>query len=175
MNIQANLTIEQSWVDIVLQRAETFSNNTAFHFLPDGKPQASSVQISFASLVRRAKAIGCALVEQGATGSRIPVIADIISNIIGNERVVRHHDIFLQHKRKWKTLIPELIITFGKSLVSKNLKIFLRKSGSEHWHISQTQAFQDPFQSLTRSICCEPVRFLTELNRTKPKNREFLI
>ena len=74
MNIRGSSSIERSWVDVVLNRAETYGNKTAFDFLRDGKPGASSVQTSYASLVSRAKAIGCALVEQGVAGSRIPVI-----------------------------------------------------------------------------------------------------
>ncbi|HEX8549549.1 MAG TPA: 2-succinyl-5-enolpyruvyl-6-hydroxy-3-cyclohexene-1-carboxylic-acid synthase, partial [Cytophagaceae bacterium] len=47
-------------------------------------------------------------------------------------------------------LQPDLLITFGLSVISKNLKLFLRKHRAmQHWHILEAGPAADPFQSLT--------------------------
>jgi 2-succinyl-5-enolpyruvyl-6-hydroxy-3-cyclohexene-1-carboxylate synthase len=93
----------------------------------------------------------------------IPVAGDIISNIHGSENVLLHTDLFLgQASDKLKaSLRPDLLITFGKSLISKNLKIFLRKyHPAEHWHIQMGGVAADTFKNVTRVFHCEPTDFL---------------
>ncbi|HWZ21172.1 MAG TPA: 2-succinyl-5-enolpyruvyl-6-hydroxy-3-cyclohexene-1-carboxylic-acid synthase [Cytophagaceae bacterium] len=98
----------------------------------------------------------------------IPVVTDIISNhaFSGN---IKNHDLFLTSKNESEqALKPELLITFGNSIISKSLKLFLRKNTpSAHWHIQESGAVADTFQSLTKHISVEPLYFFKELIKGK--------
>ncbi len=84
--------------------------------------------------------------------SLIPVVCDAQSNYSHLENVITHHDLFLSGQLS-EELRPELVISFGKSIISKNLKVFLRNVlGLEHWHITETDFTPDTFQSLTKVI-----------------------
>jgi 2-succinyl-5-enolpyruvyl-6-hydroxy-3-cyclohexene-1-carboxylate synthase len=88
------------------------------------------------------------------------VIGDTISNL-GIESISKH-DIFL--KTENENLRPELLITFGKSFISKGLKTFLRKNKAiEHWHLQLGEHLIDTFQSLTKIILITPLTFFTKL------------
>ncbi len=95
----------------------------------------------------------------------IPVIVDVISN--GNAtNFVDKQDIILSSKNseELERLRPELLITFGNSFISKNLKLFLRKfSPNFHWHLQFGDIIHDPFQSVTRIIQVEPEPFFKQL------------
>lgn len=87
-------------------------------------------------------------------------IGDVISNM-GFESIAKH-DIFLQPEIQ--NLKPELLITFGKSFISKGLKTFLRNNKAiEHWHLQLGEHLIDTFQSLTKIILVEPVDFFTKI------------
>lgn len=70
---------------------------------------------------------------------------------------------------------PDLLITFGGSLVSKPLKQFLRKNKpANHWHISATSQHADTYQSLTLVIGSTPEILLGQLlPNLKPKEKAF--
>lgn len=71
---------------------------------------------------------------------------------------------------------PDLLITFGGSFVSKQLKQFLRKNKpAAHWHISTENQHADTYQSLTRVIDLKPeILFEQLLPHLKPKGKAFL-
>lgn len=97
---------------------------------------------------------------------RWPIVGDILSNLHGVQGFIRRSDAFLgQMPEKLKqSLKPDLLITFGQSLVAKNLKLFLRKyKPREHWHIQPAGDAADTFQSLTRLIPVDPSYFFSEL------------
>jgi 2-succinyl-5-enolpyruvyl-6-hydroxy-3-cyclohexene-1-carboxylate synthase len=94
-----------------------------------------------------------------------PVVGDIISNIPGKE-LVAHSDLFLGQASEGlkKTLQPDLLITFGKSLISKNLKAFLRKhSPKKHWHIQPAGTAADTFRNVTNVFYTTPENFFSFL------------
>lgn len=96
-----------------------------------------------------------------------PVISDIISNQQGLSNTIVHQDAFLAPglDEYNQSLRPDLLITFGKSNISKNLKRFIRKHPpAKHWHIQPHQRYQDTFQSLTRLIEIHPGDFFGNLN-----------
>lgn len=84
----------------------------------------------------------------------IPVIGDSITNLSGSENFISHHDIFLPVDTEIsKKLAPDLLITYGLSLISKELKGFLRKNpGMVHWHVGEDTIWTDPLKSVTRQI-----------------------
>ncbi len=90
------------------------------------------------------------------------VVADVISNITG-DIIIRHQDHFLANldDKLAEDLKPDLLITLGKSVISKNLKLFLRKNlPKAHWHVEQTDGTPDTYQSLTHLLPCSPKGFL---------------
>lgn len=97
---------------------------------------------------------------------RIPVIADIISNLHEIENGISHTDLFLGQapQRLKESLKPDLLITYGNSLISKNLKIFLRKyPAKRHWHIQAAGPVADTFKTLTDVFSTTPEVFLDYL------------
>ncbi|HEY9049811.1 MAG TPA: 2-succinyl-5-enolpyruvyl-6-hydroxy-3-cyclohexene-1-carboxylic-acid synthase [Ohtaekwangia sp.] len=105
----------------------------------------------------------------------IPVVGDVITNLHGIEKLVRHADLFLGQASNdiKKTLRPDLLITFGKSVISKNLKLFLRKHAPKvHWHIQPSGQVADPFQSITQVFNTTPADFFHFLS-TLPTTESF--
>jgi 2-succinyl-5-enolpyruvyl-6-hydroxy-3-cyclohexene-1-carboxylate synthase len=110
-----------------------------------------------------------------ANHHNVPVVGDIISNLHGAEKVVRRADVFLGQAPEGikKTLQPDLLITFGKSVISKNLKLLLRKRPPKaHWHIQAAGIPADTFQSITRVFEADPVSFFEFLS-SMPRTGEF--
>ncbi len=111
--------------------------------------------------------------DKFSTNNPVPIVADVISNLHGNTRFICHADTFLGQASDdvKKSLRPDLLITFGKSVISKQLKLFLRKySPKAHWHIQPAGSVADTFQHLTRIIRTTPVEFfnsITSVERTE--------
>lgn len=96
----------------------------------------------------------------------IPVVADVISNCQSMDNAIIHQDAFLgiEQQSLLSALTPDLLITFGKSVISKQLKLFLRKyPAREHWHIQPHGKVADTFQSLTNIYNITPAAFLRDL------------
>ena len=99
--------------------------------------------------------------------SGIAVASDIISNLHEANGVIQHADLFLGQapQGRKEELQPDLLITFGQSLVSKNLKIFLRKyPARQHWHVQAAGPVADTFSNLTAIIRTPPDTFLDFLS-----------
>lgn len=98
------------------------------------------------------------------------LVGDVISNLHAIPNTVRYADIFLSAcgESIKKSLQPDLVITFGKSVISKNLKQFLRSHAPvQHWHIQQGGITADTFQSLTQVIHGDPQTVFESLSDTK--------
>lgn len=94
---------------------------------------------------------------------QVPVVHDIISNVHGSGNTIAHSDLFLgQASDTLRAMLrPDLLITFGDSLVSKNLKQFLRKyQPRKHWHIQPAGPVADTFQHLTDVYRTTPEHFV---------------
>ncbi len=106
------------------------------------------------------------VVERFSKAHHVAVIGDVISNFHSMASAIRFADSILGHGSNSvkESLKPDLLITFGKSVISKNLKLFLRKyKPTEHWHIQPLGAVPDTFQSLTRIIPTNPKTFFESL------------
>ncbi|MGI4762422.1 MAG: 2-succinyl-5-enolpyruvyl-6-hydroxy-3-cyclohexene-1-carboxylic-acid synthase [Janthinobacterium lividum] len=106
---------------------------------------------------------------------QVAVVGDSIANL-GNVPAVRHHDVFLAglSPAQKASLKPDLLITFGQSLISKSLKLFLREAApAQHWHLQAAGEVADTFRSLTRIIRVQPAVFFQQLtvSETKDYNR----
>jgi 2-succinyl-5-enolpyruvyl-6-hydroxy-3-cyclohexene-1-carboxylate synthase len=114
-------------------------------------------------------------IDQLSQQLNIPVFADIISNGHELKNAIQLLDSICMKmlKETKKEEIPDLIISFGKSIISKNFKLFLRKNVIVQWHIREHHAFiADPFQALTKQIEAKPTAFLEVINNSS--SREFL-
>jgi 2-succinyl-5-enolpyruvyl-6-hydroxy-3-cyclohexene-1-carboxylate synthase len=103
-----------------------------------------------------------AAVHAFASAYKAPVVGEVISNMHPLPSRVAHSDIILGSTNEvLESLRPDLLITFGKSLLSRNLKQFARKfKPAEHWHIEEgLDQLRDPLQSITRTITASPEDF----------------
>jgi 2-succinyl-5-enolpyruvyl-6-hydroxy-3-cyclohexene-1-carboxylate synthase len=97
---------------------------------------------------------------------RVPVVGDVISNVHGVRATVRHADLFLgtAPQAVKKSLRPDLLISFGGSVVSKNLKLFLREFPPvAHWHVVDNGTTADNFQHLTHVFHARPIDLINYL------------
>lgn len=102
----------------------------------------------------------------------------IINDIIGNQHringAIMHHDAFLNPSNpSIQGLKPDLVISIGKSLISKNLKLFLRNNPPKHhWHIHESTRLNDSLQNLTHQINCSAPSFFEQFNEGEFKKVE---
>ena len=94
--------------------------------------------------------------------NKIPVISDVIGNVHNAEHLIVHQDLILNHDGNG--FEPDLLITTGFSVLSKNLKNILRKTNTlEHWHVDVNGDFVDTFGKLGKCIESDPVHFFENL------------
>ena len=101
---------------------------------------------------------------------KTPVISEVISNLPTNECSITAHDKFIDLAKK--DFQPDLLISFGLSVLSKPLKSYLKKHKPEaHWHIQKSgNIAPDTFQSLTDVINCCPEDFFKHLRPGQTSN-----
>src|SRR6267142_4467331 len=115
-------------------------------------------------------------VERFIKQQRVAFIGDVISNFHRLPATVRYADSFLAQGTDGlrKSLQPELLITLGKSVISKNVKLFLRKfKPREHWHIQEAGPVADTFQSVTKIIPSTPAGFFDSFLSAPKKSTPF--
>lgn len=98
--------------------------------------------------------------------NQMPLVADLIGNMHQAENAIDAHDLFLMttDEQLKQQLQPDLLVTVGNSVLSKNLKSFLRKyKPKQHWHVQKAGKVADSFGTLTRIIRAEPAEFFTKL------------
>ena len=96
----------------------------------------------------------------------VVVIGDITANLHQSGSRVDHADMLLGTKSAatLAALRPELIVSFGGPVVSKYLKLFLRKNPPQaHWYIQPAGQVIDTFQALTQVITVNPLYFFGTL------------
>ena len=90
-----------------------------------------------------------------ASSKHVPLLGDVLTNLhpITNNLSLVDMALGVQPEKFKETLRPDLLITFGKSIISKNIKLFLRKyKPKAHWHIQENGYVPDTYQSLTRIV-----------------------
>lgn len=103
-----------------------------------------------------------------------PVLADITSNL--SSSALPGWDMALHSDADASSLKPDLLISFGLSIVSKALKSFLKKHTPEvHWHIQEAGFTGDPFDSEPKTNEISPELFFeTMTDITGIDNPEYL-
>ncbi|WP_439489057.1 2-succinyl-5-enolpyruvyl-6-hydroxy-3-cyclohexene-1-carboxylic-acid synthase [Algoriphagus sp.] len=99
------------------------------------------------------------LLHQLSKNQNAVIVSDTLSNM-QSDYTITLHDHWLGHPEISEALKPDLIISFGKSIISKSLKLSLRKSQASHWHIQEDGNAKDTYQRLTRNIASSPAYFL---------------
>ncbi len=113
------------------------------------------------------------ILDAFSKNTNTPVLADIIANHNEVEEAIVHQDIFLNGSldEQNKALAPDLLITIGKSFISKNLKRFFRKHRPKtHWHVQPSARLNDSLQNVTKIIRMEPQDFFSTLEGSKSEN-----
>ncbi len=104
----------------------------------------------------------------------VVMVAENISNV-HNENIIYSPERFFSSLTNDERSIfqPELLITVGNSVVSGQLKKYLRQHApAEHWQIQTSPSFVDTFQGLTQTIIASPEPLLKSLaeNGVPPKS-----
>ena len=96
---------------------------------------------------------------------QVIVLTETISNLCVNDSISTIDRVLsvISDEEKSK-FTPDLLITFGGSLVSRMIKQFLRKySPSEHWSLDENTHVADTMQCMTRHIRMNPVDFFSQI------------
>jgi 2-succinyl-5-enolpyruvyl-6-hydroxy-3-cyclohexene-1-carboxylate synthase len=107
------------------------------------------------------------VIERLAQNQQAIVVADSLSNLQGKGTITLQ-DHWLGREELHAALAPDLVISFGKSIISKSLKLFLRKQDIQHWHIQPDGQAKDTYAGLTRILGSEPFAFLNWLASQLP-------
>lgn len=146
--ISSALTLSPSEADTLMKRWNHFNNILVVAGQYEHNPELTK------------------LVDSVCHAMHIPVVAEITGNLHGATNVIRHSDVFLGAASSdlKKSLQPDLLVTFGRGLVSRHLKTFLRQfPAAEHWHIQPAGHVADTYQSLTTIVRTTPVHFFNLL------------
>jgi len=104
-----------------------------------------------------------------AKAGKVLVVGDVITNV-SEISAVHRQDVFLAglSEADKDALKPDLLITFGLSLISKSLKLFLRGAApAHHWHLQAAGEAADTFRSLTRVVRVAPAAFFQQFSGLK--------
>lgn len=110
------------------------------------------------------------LLNELAASGKLVVIVEHLSNC-HSINFVTQADAILQNPHL--ALAPDFVVYLGGHIVSKNLKLFLRKAKpTTCWHITQSEHFVDLFQCLTHRIITRPEDVLTQLAKCQTPSRK---
>lgn len=93
---------------------------------------------------------------------RIPLVADVLSNLHTVESAIRRADLFIGacNDDQKQTLRPDLLISLGDGSLSRPLKKFLRDYRARtHWHLQAAGDVADTYQSVTDVVRIQPAAF----------------
>lgn len=100
----------------------------------------------------------------------LPVLAEIVANLHHLPQSIAHADLVFTavSEKMCKDLRPDLLITWGNGIISRQTRQFLRSfPAKETWHIQEAGPVADTFQHLTRIIRTTPATFLELAGRVK--------
>ncbi|MDR1877907.1 MAG: 2-succinyl-5-enolpyruvyl-6-hydroxy-3-cyclohexene-1-carboxylic-acid synthase [Flavobacteriaceae bacterium] len=114
------------------------------------------------------------LLEQLATREDTVILTETTSNL-NSDKFYPNIDryIFPFGEEKMEEYKPELLLTIGQNVVSKKVKVFLRKAQLKaHWHLDEFW-HPDTFFALSGRIEDRPVTFLKELVKVIPRKSNY--
>lgn len=94
-------------------------------------------------------------------------LTDITSNLHAVKNTIQFSDLFLMNPDLKLNKI-DLLLSFGRSVLSKNLKTYLRNNKpNKHFHFEENNIKVDTFKTLTKQINLNPIIFFQELLNRK--------
>ncbi len=103
------------------------------------------------------------------------IIGDHISNLQPKENFICSHDIFLKGKIADQLPPPDLIVSLGRSLLSKPLKQYLRNQDElVHWQVGMYDA-HDTFSKLQKTIYVPEIRFIQSIQSFFESDDDFVL
>ena len=110
------------------------------------------------------------IIEQISRQWHCVVLCEHLANIQNVNDVITHFDTILKvsDSSKIHQLKPDILLTIGGHIVSKQLKKFLRNARPVHYLISESGEPADTFQSLRSIVEGEPKRILKTLCESIP-------
>jgi len=143
---------------------ESHLNATVIDELKSRLPKNPKIMILGAFLPADVKEKFNAVIKKIEKISNVVVIAEPISNIQSNltiNNIDRVLNVILPEETD--DFRPDVLISFGGSLVSKQIKTFLKNNPpAEHWYIGKGENHIDTFRRLTALIQLEPSAFLEQ-------------
>jgi 2-succinyl-5-enolpyruvyl-6-hydroxy-3-cyclohexene-1-carboxylate synthase len=114
------------------------------------------------------------IVTELAKQKNVVVFAETLSNI-DSENIFQSSDALVSAiAEKNKTLIPDLVISFGDMLLSKQLKEWLRSAKSTiHWVVNASETVPDVFKRIDRHIVAQPSDFISFITNCELENKEY--
>ncbi|MEQ6124264.1 2-succinyl-5-enolpyruvyl-6-hydroxy-3-cyclohexene-1-carboxylic-acid synthase [Pseudotenacibaculum sp. MALMAid0570] len=106
------------------------------------------------------------LLDKVADDPSVLVLTETTSNL-HNKRFINSIDnlIFNLSDEEFRSLQPDILLTFGGLIVSKKIKRFLRDyKPREHWHVNELRAF-DTYFALTKHIKIDSKTFFTHFSK----------
>ncbi len=98
------------------------------------------------------------------------VVAEIGANLHSNAFVSSPDTLLID--REFSKLYPEILITFGKPLLSSRLKHLLGKQNIRHWHVGYSELAADIISKQELRIEIDPESFFTQLAATLRRSSE---
>ena len=105
-----------------------------------------------------------------AAGCPLPLLAEIVANLHHLSQAIAHADLLFTtaSEKTRQDLRPDLLITFGNGVISRQTRQYLRAfPAKETWHIQEAGIVADTFQNLTRVIRTTPGAFFQWASRVK--------
>lgn len=102
------------------------------------------------------------------------VIAENISNCGNSNCCITTPDSFMASvsENEAEAFAPELLITVGNSVISKQMKLFFKKhKPAVHYNVHESTQAIDTYQTLTKTITCNPADFLEYLHSINRETR----
>lgn len=100
-----------------------------------------------------------------AKNESVVILKEAISNINGTDFIEQiDPNIELITSNNLNQFTPDIVLTFGGSVVSKKLKFWLRKKAPKsHWHVTKNFEHWDNFQSLSKVLQSDVLPILENL------------
>jgi len=100
-----------------------------------------------------------ALLQRLLRDPRVCLLSEAVANSPGG---ISQHEALLRARPA--ALQPDLLISWGQQVVSKQLKLYLRQyPARQHWRIDALQQLADPFQQAGRLLAASPNEVLSAL------------
>lgn len=102
--------------------------------------------------------------ERLSQDPRVIIFCETTSNLNLTKGLYSIDNLLVQTDGNTKKYSPELLITLGRNVVSKKIKVFLKNNKiKEHWSFDQENHMIDTFNSLSHKININPTDILNNL------------